>query len=89
MLIPVQSPWLPGYVIVLQTILIILTMAGFLLGRPRILSWSTEAEGEERRVGGKEIQQYSVAPKGPHCTGGAPRREQPGTHMAVTEWACP
>ena len=28
MRIPVHSPWLPGYIVVVQTILLILTMAG-------------------------------------------------------------
>ena len=31
MCIPVHSPWLPGYINVMQTILVILTMAGFFL----------------------------------------------------------
>ena len=35
MCIPVHSPWLPGYINVAQTILVILTMAGLFLGRPR------------------------------------------------------
>ena len=34
MLSPVHSPWLPGYVDVVQTVLIILTMAGLFPGRP-------------------------------------------------------
>ena len=36
--IPVHSPWLPGYISVAQTILVILTMAGLFLGRcmPRV-----------------------------------------------------
>ena len=33
MLIPVQSPWLPGYINVAQTILIVLTMAALFLDR--------------------------------------------------------
>ena len=33
MCIPVSSPWLPGYIDVMQTILIILTMAGLFLDR--------------------------------------------------------
>ena len=32
--IPVHSPWLPGYIDVAQTILVILTMAGLFLDRP-------------------------------------------------------
>ena len=32
--IPVHSPWLPGYIDVVQTILIILTMAGLFPDRP-------------------------------------------------------
>ena len=32
--IPVHSPWLPGYIDVAQTILLILTMAGIFLDRP-------------------------------------------------------
>ena len=39
MLIPVHSPWLPGYIDVVQTVLIILTMAGLFLDRPHILSF--------------------------------------------------
>ena len=35
-LIPVHSPWLPGYINVVQTILVILTMAGLFLDRPHI-----------------------------------------------------
>ena len=35
MCIPVHSPWLPGYINVVQTSLIILTMAGVFLDRPR------------------------------------------------------
>ena len=34
--VPVHSPWLSGYIDVAQTILIILTMAGFFLDRPHI-----------------------------------------------------
>ena len=36
MLIPVPSPWLPGYINVMQTILVVLTMAGLFLDRPCI-----------------------------------------------------
>ena len=35
-LIPVHSPWLPGYIDVAQTIRVILTMAGLSLDRPHI-----------------------------------------------------
>ena len=34
--IPVQSSWLPGYIDVMQTVLVILTMAGLFLDRPGI-----------------------------------------------------
>ena len=34
--IPVHSPWLPGYINVVQTILVILTMAGLFPDRPHI-----------------------------------------------------
>ena len=34
--IPVHSPWLPGYIDVVQTVLAILTMAGLFLDRTRI-----------------------------------------------------
>ena len=34
--IPVHSPWLPGYIDVVQTVLIILTMAGLFLDRPHV-----------------------------------------------------
>ena len=34
--IPVHSPWLPGYIDVTQTVLVILTMAGLLPDRPLI-----------------------------------------------------
>ena len=37
MCIPVHSPWLPGYINVTQTILVILTMAALFLYRPCIL----------------------------------------------------
>ena len=37
---PVHSPWLPGYTDVAQTVLIILTVAGFFLDGPRMLSSS-------------------------------------------------
>ena len=36
MCIPVHSPWLPGYIDVTQTVLIILTVAGLFLDRPCI-----------------------------------------------------
>ena len=36
MCIPVHSPWLPGYSDVMKMVLIILTMAGLFLDRPRI-----------------------------------------------------
>ena len=36
--IPVHSPWLPGYINVMQTILVILTMAGLFLDRPCMFS---------------------------------------------------
>ena len=38
MCISVHSPWLPGYINVPQTILVILTMAGLLVYRPHIFS---------------------------------------------------
>ena len=34
--IPVQSPWMPGYIDVTQTALVMLIMAGLCLDRPRI-----------------------------------------------------
>ena len=34
--IPVHSPWLPGYIDVVQTVLVMLTMAGLFLDRPYI-----------------------------------------------------
>ena len=40
MCIPVHSPWLPGYMDVTQTILIILIMAGLFPDRPRIFDFS-------------------------------------------------
>ena len=39
MCIPVHSPWLPGHIDVVQTVLIILTMAGLFLDRPHIFTW--------------------------------------------------
>ena len=36
MRIPVHSPWLPGYMNVVQTVLVSLTMAGLLPGRPHM-----------------------------------------------------
>ena len=41
MLIPVHSPWPAGYIDVLQTILVIVTMAGLFLDRPHILNLCT------------------------------------------------
>ena len=37
MCIPVHSPWLPGYIDVMQTILVILTTVGLFLDRPHIM----------------------------------------------------
>lgn len=37
MRVPVPSPWLPGYIDVVQTVLVMLTMAGFFQDRPRIV----------------------------------------------------
>ena len=34
MCIPAHSPWLPGYIDVAQTVLVILTMAGHVSGKP-------------------------------------------------------
>ena len=36
MLIPVRSSWLPGYIDVTQTVLVVLTMAGLFPDRPRV-----------------------------------------------------
>ena len=36
MCIPVHSPWLPGYIDATQTVLVMLTVAGLFLDRPRI-----------------------------------------------------
>ena len=41
MLIPVHSPWPAGYIDVLQTVLVIVTMAGLFLDRPHILNLCT------------------------------------------------
>ena len=38
MLIPVHSPWLPGYIYITQTILVILIMVGLLPDRPHIIT---------------------------------------------------
>ena len=35
--IPVHSPWLPGYIDLTQTVLVILTMAGLFPDRPHTL----------------------------------------------------
>ena len=46
---PVHSPWLPGYIDVVQTILVILTMAGLFLDRPLthyLTSFLTKTMGE-------------------------------------------
>ena len=49
MLVLVHSPWLPGDIDVVQTILVILTMAGLFLDRPHILvSVPSKAEPEAR-----------------------------------------
>ena len=34
--VPVPSPWLPGYINVVQTVPVILTMAGLFLDRPHM-----------------------------------------------------
>ena len=46
MLIPVHSPWLPGYINVMQIVLVILAMAGLFLDRPGKVSspWSDPCE---------------------------------------------
>ena len=41
MRIPVHSPWLPGYMNVVQTVLVSLTMAGLFPDRPHILRMYT------------------------------------------------
>ena len=38
--IPVHSPWLPGYIHVAQTILVMLTMAGRFLDTPHIVVYN-------------------------------------------------
>ena len=43
MCVPVHSPWLPGYVDVTQTILVILTVAGLFLDRVHMLSMKPSA----------------------------------------------
>ena len=45
MCIPIRSPWLPGYMDVAQTVLILLTVAGFFLDRP----YRLEAEKPVKR----------------------------------------
>ena len=40
MYIPVHSPWLPGYINVAQTILVIFTMIGLFLDRPYIHTYT-------------------------------------------------
>ena len=42
--IPVHSPWLPGYIDVAQTVLVILTMAGLFPDRPYIYPHFTDGE---------------------------------------------
>ena len=42
MCIPVHSPWLPGYINVVQTILVILTIAGPFLGSPCMLKYYSQ-----------------------------------------------
>ena len=41
MRIPIHFPWLPGYIDVSQTVLVILTMAGLFSDRPRILLYKS------------------------------------------------
>ena len=41
MRIPVHSPWLPGYIEVVQTILVILTMVGLFLDRPHVCDFNS------------------------------------------------
>ena len=68
MRIPVHSPWLPGHIGVVQTILVLLTTAGLFLDRPYIyygvvseatvnyleLQVSTEVEFKVTTLNGKE-----------------------------------
>ena len=42
MRIPVHSPWLPGYIDVVQTVLIILTMAGLFADKPFVVPFTSE-----------------------------------------------
>ena len=39
MCVPIHFPWLPGYISVTQTVLVILTMAGLFLNRPHIYNY--------------------------------------------------
>ena len=48
--IPVHSPWLPGYIDVVQTVLIILTMAGLFPDRPHISPHSFPKSGIQEWV---------------------------------------
>ena len=45
MRIPVHSPWLPGYIDIMQTILIILTVVGPFPERPHILQFDACGNG--------------------------------------------
>ena len=46
----VHSPWLPGYINVAQTILIILTMAGLFLDRPSQVEFDSRNSGPRGHV---------------------------------------
>ena len=62
MCIPVHSPWLPGYIDVTQTVLIILTMAGLFPDRHHILTlWPNNStpRRSENTYPQKDIQKYS------------------------------
>ena len=39
MCVPVHLPWLPGYIDVIQTALVMLAMAGLFPDRPLVLAW--------------------------------------------------
>ena len=56
MRIPVQSPWLPGYIDVVRTVLVILTMAGLIPDRPH----SKKVEHHSKKVMEWNINEIQV-----------------------------
>ena len=69
--IPVYSPWLLGYIDVMQTILVILTIAGLFPGRPHdfVHMWNLINKIDSERVGWQLWNWRTIAGLGEECEG--------------------